>query len=69
MAQDHFSSPPPEKPSSVTVCPLRLNAAIVDTHRCAPVLTGAKHSYFTTGKSPLFVLFGFIDSIVHIMYN
>ena len=48
---------------------LRLNAAIVDTHRCAPVLTGAKHSYFTTGKSPLFVLFGFIDSIVHIMYN
>ena len=46
---------------------LRLNVAIVDTHRCARVLTGAKHCYFTTGKSPLFVLFGFIDSIMHVM--
>ena len=35
---------------------LRLNAAIVDTHRCARVLTGAKLYYFTTGKSPLFCL-------------
>ena len=48
---------------------LRLNTAIVDTHRCALVLTGTKHCYFTTGKSPVFVLFGFIDSIVHILYN
>ena len=48
---------------------LRLNAAIVDTHRCAPVLTGAKHSYFTTGKSPLFVLFGFIRRIRLVLFG
>ena len=50
---------------------LRLNAAmpIVDTHRCARVLTGAKRCYFTTGKSPLFVLFGFIDSTMRVMSN
>ena len=48
---------------------LRVNAAIVDMHRGALVLSGAKHCYFTTRKSPLFVLFGFVDSAVHIMYN
>ena len=48
---------------------LRLNAAIVDTHHCACVLTGAKHCHFTTGKSPLFVLFGFIDSVMRVMSN
>ena len=47
--------------------PLRLNAAIVDTHRCARVLTGAKQCYFTTGKSPLFVLFIFVCSIMHVI--
>ena len=46
---------------------LRLNAAIVDTHRCARVLTGAKQCYFTTGKSPLFVLFIFVCSILHVI--
>ena len=46
---------------------LRLNAAIVDTHRCARVLTGAKQCYFTTGKSPLFVLFIFVCSIMHVI--
>ena len=46
---------------------LRLNAAIVDTHHCACVLTGAKQCYFTTGKSLLFVLFIFVCSIMHVI--
>ena len=50
---------------SKNVFNLRLNAAIVDMHLSARLLTGVKHCYFTTGKSPLFVLFIFIYSIVH----
>ena len=36
-----------------------LNAAIVDTHCSALALTGTKHCYSITEKSPLFIL-GFL---------
>ena len=46
-----------------------LNAAIVDTHCSALALTGTKHCYSITEKSPLFILGFFIDSIVHVTSN